>query len=172
MKILVLNKTKAGLIGKASYKTIIKNRYKISTLRLMKHNTVDSVSLIEIPKISDEGGRGNLSVIEKEALPFDIARVYYLYDVPSDAYRGGHAHKNLQQFLLPLSGSFDVILKDGKNTRSVTLNKPNKGLLIVPGIWRELENFSSGAVCLVLASAVYDEADYIRDYQYFKAYFS
>ena len=172
MKILVLNKTKAGLIGKASYKTIIKNRYRISTLRLMKHNTVDSVSLIEIPKISDEGGRGNLSVIEKEALPFDIARVYYLYDVPSDAYRGGHAHKNLQQFLLPLSGSFDVILKDGKNTRTVNLNKPNKGLLIVPGIWRELENFSSGAVCLVLASDVFDESDYIRDFEAFQKHFS
>jgi|TARA_B110000114_G_scaffold35525_1_gene36854 hypothetical protein len=138
----------------------------------MKHNTVDSVSLIEIPKISDEGGRGNLSVIEKEALPFDIARVYYLYDVPSDAYRGGHAHKNLQQFLLPLSGSFDVILKDGKNTRTVNLNKPNKGLLIVPGIWRELENFSSGAVCLVLASDVFDESDYIRDFEAFQKHFS
>jgi len=138
----------------------------------MKHNTVDSVSLIEVPKISDEGGRGNLSFIEKETLPFDIARVYYLYDVPSDAYRGGHAHKNLQQFLLPLSGSFDVILKDAKNSRIVTLNKPNKGLLIVPGIWRELENFSSGAVCLVLASDVFDEADYIRDFETFKKRFS
>jgi dTDP-4-dehydrorhamnose 3,5-epimerase-like enzyme len=137
----------------------------------MKHNTVESVSLLEIPKISDECGRGNMSVIEKDVLPFEIARVYYLYDVPSDAYRGGHAHKDLQQFLLPLSGSFDVILKDGKNSRTVTLNKPNKGLLIVPGIWRELENFSSGAVCLVLASAVYDQSDYIRDYQDFKAYF-
>ncbi|MDA9028795.1 MAG: FdtA/QdtA family cupin domain-containing protein [Flavobacteriaceae bacterium] len=138
----------------------------------MKHNTIESVSLIELPKISDENGRGNLSVIEKEILPFEIARVYYLYDVPSDAYRGGHAHKNLQQFLLPLSGSFDVILKDGKNSRTVTLNKPNKGLLIVPGIWRELENFSSGAVCLVLASEVYDEADYIRDFETFKKQFS
>lgn len=138
----------------------------------MKHNTVDSVNLIEVPKISDKGGRGNMSVIEKEVLPFDIARVYYLYDVPSDAYRGGHAHKNLQQFLLPLSGSFDVILKDAKNSRTVSLNKPNKGLLIVPGIWRELENFSSGAVCLVLASAVYDESDYIRDYETFKERFS
>lgn len=138
----------------------------------MKHNTIESVSLIELPKISDENGRGNLSVIEKEILPFEIARVYYLYDVPSDAYRGGHAHKNLQQFLLPLSGSFEVILKDGKNSRTVTLNKPNKGLLIVPGIWRELENFSSGAVCLVLASEVYDEADYIRDFETFKKQFS
>ena len=94
--------------------------------------------------------------------------MYYLYDVPSDAYRGGHAHKALFQFLIPLSGSFDVILKDGKNTKTVSLNKPNKGLMIVPGIWRELENFSSGAVCLVLASEVYNEEDYVRDYSEFE----
>ena len=87
--------------------------------------------------------------------------------MPSDAYRGGHAHKNLYQFLIPLSGSFDVILKDGKNTKTITLNKPDKGLLIVPGIWRELENFSSGSVCLVLASEEYDEADYIYDFKDF-----
>ena len=128
-------------------------------------NTIDNVTLIEIPKVHDE--RGVLAVIEKEVIPFDIKRVYYLYDIPSDAYRGGHAHKKLRQFLVPLSGSFDVILKDGNDTKIVTLNKPNKGLLIVPGIWRELENFSSGAVCLVLASEVYDEADYIRDYKDF-----
>lgn len=134
----------------------------------MKQNTIHSTSIIEIPKIVDKGGRGNLSVIENDCLPFEIKRVYYLYDVPSDAYRGGHAHKELQQFLLPLSGSFDVILKDGKGTKTVTLNKPNKGLLIVPGIWRELENFSSGAVCLVLASKVYDEGDYIRDFNEFE----
>ena len=135
----------------------------------MKDNTIHSTALIEIPKITDKKGRGNLSVIEKDCLPFKIERVYYLYDVPSDAYRGGHAHKNLKQFLLPLSGSFDVILKDGENTKAVTLNKPNKGLLIVPGIWRELENFSSGAVCLVLASDVYEEDDYIRDFDTFVA---
>ncbi|WGD35139.1 FdtA/QdtA family cupin domain-containing protein [Olleya sp. YS] len=128
------------------------------------------IKIIEIPKIKDPEGRGNLSVVEKDIVPFDIKRVYYLYDVPSDAYRGGHAHKALYQFLIPLSGSFDVILKDGTNINSVTLNKPNKGLLIVPGIWRELENFSSGAVCLVLASEVYDEADYIRDYNAFKLF--
>ncbi|WP_397363424.1 sugar 3,4-ketoisomerase [Olleya sp. R77988] len=132
----------------------------------LKNSTVDAVSIVEIPKIKDT--RGNLSVIENDVIPFDIKRVYYLYDVPSDAYRGGHAHKELYQFLIPLSGSFDVIIKDGKNIKSVTLNKPNKGLMIVPGIWRELENFSSGAVCLVLASEVYDEDDYIRDYDQFK----
>ena len=134
----------------------------------LKSTTVNAVSIIEIPKITDEEGRGNLSVIEKDCVPFDIKRVYYLYDVPSDAYRGGHAHKALFQFLIPLSGSFDVILKDGNNTRKVSLNKPNKGLLIVTGIWRELENFSSGAVCLVLASDVYDEEDYVRNYNEFQ----
>ncbi|PIB32510.1 hypothetical protein BFP78_11830 [Gaetbulibacter sp. 5U11] len=134
----------------------------------LKSTTVNAVSIIEIPKITDEEGRGNLSVIEKDCVPFDIKRVYYLYDVPSDAYRGGHAHKALFQFLIPLSGSFDVILKDGNNTRKVSLNKPNKGLLIVPGIWRELSNFSSGAVCLVLASDVYDEEDYVRNYNEFQ----
>jgi len=133
----------------------------------MKNNTIHSVSIIEIPKIIDENSRGNLSVIEKEILPFSIERVYYLYDVPSDAFRGGHAHKNLRQFLIPISGSFDVVIKDGQATRTITLNKPNKGLLIVPGIWRELENFSSGAICLVLASHEYEEADYIRDYNEF-----
>ena len=131
----------------------------------MKDTTVDSVKLIDIPKIKDV--RGNLSVVEKDIIPYNIKRVYYLDDVPSDAYRGGHAHKNLYQFLIPLSGSFDVILKDGKNTKTITLNKPDKGLLIVPGIWRELENFSSGSVCLVLASEEYDEADYIYDFQDF-----
>lgn len=134
----------------------------------MKETKVEDVNIIDIPKIKDT--RGNLSIIEKDIVPFDIKRVYYLYDVPSDANRGGHAHKALCQFLIPLSGSFDVILNDGEGEKSVTLNKPNKGLLIVPGIWRELENFSSGAVCLVLASEVYDEADYIRDYKTFKKY--
>lgn len=136
----------------------------------MKTTSISSVSIIDIPKIIDPEGRGNLSVIEKEVIPFEIKRVYYLYDVPSDAYRGGHAHKDLYQLLIPLSGSFDVVLKDGEVTKTETLNKPNKGLLLVPGIWRELENFSSGAVCLVLASAIYNEADYIRDYTDFLAY--
>ncbi|WP_452219840.1 sugar 3,4-ketoisomerase [Lacinutrix salivirga] len=127
---------------------------------------IEDVKIIEIPKIHDV--RGNIAVIEDATIPFKINRVYYLYDVPSDAYRGGHAHKVLYQLLLPLSGSFDVIIDDGKNKKTVTLNKPNKGLLIVPGIWRELENFSSGAVCLVLASEVFDETDYIREYDEFK----
>jgi dTDP-4-dehydrorhamnose 3,5-epimerase-like enzyme len=123
--------------------------------------------IIDIPKIEDR--RGNLSVIEKEVIPFDIMRVYYLYDVPSDAYRGGHAHKEQYEFLIALSGSFEVVLDDGFEKQKVMLNKPNKGLLIPTMIWRELENFSSGAVCLVLASDVFNEDDYIRDYEQFKS---
>ncbi|CAM3522242.1 sugar 3,4-ketoisomerase [Flavobacterium saliperosum] len=123
-------------------------------------------SIIRIPKIEDP--RGNLSVIEKDVLPFEMKRVYYLYDVPSGAERGGHSHKEQQEFLVALSGSFDVILNDGHEEQTVTLNKPFEGLLIANGIWRELKNFSSGAVCLVVASEVFEEADYIRDFEEFK----
>lgn len=125
---------------------------------------LEKIELIEIRKISDPDGRGNLSVIEKDILPYEIKRVYYLYDVPSSSTRGGHAHKQLQQFLIALSGSFDVVLDNGVQRRNITLNRPDRGLLIPNGIWRELENFSSGAVCLSLVSAEYDENDYIRDY--------
>ncbi|KQO33135.1 hypothetical protein ASF10_18845 [Flavobacterium sp. Leaf82] len=130
--------------------------------------TNTDVQLIEIPKIQDR--RGNLSVIEGTTIPFNSKRVYYLYDVPSGSKRGGHAHKKQQEFLIALSGSFDVVLKDGKSTQTVTLNRPNLGLLIVDGIWRELCNFSSGAVCLVLASDEFDEDDYIREYKNFKLF--
>lgn len=123
------------------------------------------IKIVNIPKIEDP--RGNLSVIEKEVVPFEIKRVYYLYDVPAGAERGGHAHKKLQQFLVALSGSFDVILNDGKEEKIVTLNKPFEGLLITNGIWRELKNFSSGAVCLVIASDVFLEEDYIREFHDF-----
>lgn len=125
----------------------------------------ENIEIIDIPKITDT--RGNLSVIENDVVPFDIKRVYYLYDVPSGAERGGHSHKELFEFLVALSGSFDVILKDGESEKTVTLNRPNQGLLIKSGIWRELENFSSGSVCLVVASDVYKEDDYIREYDEF-----
>jgi len=123
------------------------------------------VQIIDIPKITDP--RGNLAVIEKDTIPFDMQRVYYLYDVPSSSHRGGHAHKELHQLLVALSGSFDVVLDNGKEKKVITLNKPDKGLLIPTMIWRELENFSSGAVCMVVASHEFDEDDYIRDYDLF-----
>ncbi len=129
--------------------------------------TINDIQLIEIPKIHDT--RGNLSVIEKEVIPYEIKRVYYLYDVPSGAERGGHSHLKQQEFLVALSGSFDVILSDGHQQQTVTLNKPNVGLLIVNGIWRELQNFSSGSVCLVLASDVFEEEDYVRVFEDFKS---
>ena len=131
----------------------------------MKDTKINSVKEIEIPNMHDV--RGNLVVIEKDIIPFAIKRVYYLYNVPSDSFRGGHAHKNLIQFMIPISGSFEVVLDDGTSKKRIMLNKPNKGLLIPTGIWRELENFSSGSVCLVLASDVFDEEDYIRDYKEF-----
>ncbi len=124
-----------------------------------------NAEIISLPKIEDL--RGNIAVIENEAIPFEIKRVYYLFDVPSSARRGGHAHKELWELLIPLSGSFDVVLNDGSQTKTVTLNKPDKGLLIRSNIWRELENFSSGSVCLVIASEVFNESDYIRDFDQF-----
>jgi len=135
----------------------------------MKASTVYDCSMLEIDK--HHNVQGNISVIENgNTVPFDVKRVYYLYDVPGGESRGGHAHKELQQFIVAASGSFDVTLDDGELKRSFTLNRPYHGLLIVPGIWREIDNFSSGSVCLVLASTVYDEEDYIRDYKEFKAH--
>lgn len=124
-----------------------------------------NIELISIPKIEDN--RGNLSVIENDCIPFEMKRVYYLYDVPSGAERGGHSHIEQKEFLIALSGSFDVLLNDGKEQQKVTLNKPFEGLLIHQGIWRELNNFSSGSVCLVIASAVFDETDYVREFEEF-----
>ncbi len=123
------------------------------------------IEIIEIPTI--ENSLGNIAVVENDVIPFDIKRVYYLYDIPSSSVRGGHSHKNLEQVLIAVSGSFDVILKDGNMVRTVTLNKPDKGLFIKKNTWREIENFSSGAVCLVLASTVYNEDDYIRNFDDF-----
>jgi hypothetical protein len=100
-------------------------------------------------------------------VPFDIKRVYYLYDVPGGAERGGHAHKDLHQLIIAMSGSFDIVLDDGRNKKRIHLNRSYYGLYVCPMIWREMDNFSSGAVCLVLASNLYDEADYYRDYQKF-----
>jgi hypothetical protein len=127
---------------------------------------INDVHIIDITKVHDT--RGNLSVIQGEAIPFEMKRVYYLYDIPSGGRRGGHSHKDCIELLVALSGSFDVILNDGNEQKTVTLNKPNVGLLIPNGIWRELENFSSGSVCLVLASAIFEEEDYIRNFEEYK----
>lgn len=119
--------------------------------------------IIDIPKINNT--KGNIGVIENNTIPYEIKRVFYLFDVPSGAKRGGHANKKTNQVLIAISGSFDVVLKDGKSKEIVTLNRPDKGLLIENNIWRELENFSSGSVCLVLASEEFSEDDYIRTYK-------
>ena len=116
--------------------------------------------MIDIPVVHDR--RGNLAFIESKGLPFRFRRVYYLFDIPSGARRGGHAHRAQDEWLIALSGSFDVILWDGKQERRITLNRPDKALSIPRGLWRELENFSSGAVCLVLNTDFFDESDYIR----------
>jgi hypothetical protein len=122
--------------------------------------------IIDLPKISDP--RGNLTFIEGgRHVPFEIKRVYYLYDVPGGAERGGHAHKNLHQLIIALSGSFDVILDDGTQKKRFHLNRSYYGMYVRPMIWRELDNFSSASVCMVLASNLYDEADYYRDYDEF-----
>ena len=132
----------------------------------LKNNTVFDCSIIDVSKVHNEAG--NITVIENGInIPFDVNRIYYLYDVPGGEARGGHAHYELQQYLIAASGSFDVILDDGKNRKIVSLNRPNLALHIVPGLWRELDNFSSGSICLVLASHKYAESDYIRDYEEF-----
>lgn len=128
---------------------------------------IDDCRIITLPKIQDP--RGNLTFIEGgRHIPFHIARTYYLYDVPGGAERGGHAHKQLEQLIIAMSGSFDVIIDDGKTKMRYHLNRSYMGLYICPMIWRELDNFSSGSVCLVLASIAYDENDYYRDYAEFR----
>jgi hypothetical protein len=128
--------------------------------------SLEDCRIIELPKITDP--RGNLSFIEGgQHIPFDIKRVYYLYDVPGGSDRGSHAHKNLHQFVVAMSGSFDVVLDDGCNKKRFHLNRSYYGLYVCPMMWRDLDNFSSGAVCMVLASSHYDVADYIRDYDQF-----
>lgn len=131
-----------------------------------KHSTIADCKLISLPKIHNPAG--NITALNgNDDLPFDIKRVYYLYDIPGGEERGGHAHKELYQLLVAVSGSFDVVLNDGKNKKTISLNRPYNGILIVPGIWRELINFSSGSVCLVLASEKYNEDDYFRNYKQF-----
>ena len=125
--------------------------------------SVKNCKIIQLPKISDP--RGNLTFIEgSQHIPFNINRVYYLYDVPGGSLRGGHAHKDLSQLIIAMSGSFDVTLDDGKDKKIFHLNRSYHGLFVCPMIWRELDNFSSGSVCMVLASNLYDESDYYRDY--------
>jgi dTDP-4-dehydrorhamnose 3,5-epimerase-like enzyme len=128
-----------------------------------KHTAKVRARIIDLPKITDN--RGNLTFIEgNRHLPFEIRRVYYLYDVPAGAERGGHAHKNLEQFVIAASGSFTVVLDDGHRRRKFFLNRPHYGLYIPRMVWRELEDFSSGSICVVLASELYDESDYYRNY--------
>lgn len=134
----------------------------------MKKNSLKNVYKFNIPKIISPEGMGSLSFVEKEIIPFSIKRVYYLYDVPFNGERGGHAHKDLFQVLIALNGSFELLLDDGSNTKKILLDSPNIGLYIPNGIWREMNNFSKNSVCLVLASEDYDENDYIRNYQDFK----
>ena len=125
--------------------------------------SVNDSKLIDLPKIQDP--RGNLTFIEgKNHIPFDIRRIYYLYDVPGGSERGGHAHLALHQFVIAIAGSFDIVLDDGFEKKRVSLNRSYMGIYLPPMIWRNLENFSSGSVCMVLASEVYVESDYLRDY--------
>ena len=135
----------------------------------MKNSSVYDCHVLSLSKIHNPAG--NITIVEGEQnVPFNIRRVYYLYDIPGGESRGGHAHKELFQLIVAASGSFDVLLDDGTNKKIVKLNRPNYGLLVVPGIWRELFEFSSGSVCMVLASHKYDEIDYLREYSKFILY--
>ncbi len=132
-------------------------------------NTVFDCPIIHFPKIQNRSG--TITPIQNELeVPFAIQRVYYLYDVPGGESRGAHAHRELEQVIVAVSGSFDVTIDDGRNKKTVSLNRPYFGLHLKPGMWRELSNFSSGAICLVLASMLYKESDYIRDYEEFKIF--
>ncbi|WP_318643066.1 sugar 3,4-ketoisomerase [Flavobacterium ardleyense] len=141
---------------------VVEKRFDLSV------STVEDCKVLELDK--NHRDRGNITVVENhKQVPFDIKRVYYLYDVPGGEDRGGHAHKDLYQLIMAAGGSFDVTLDDGVNKKKITLNRPYQGLYVVPGIWRDIDNFSSGSTCLVLASQKYDEQDYMRDYQNFTA---
>lgn len=135
----------------------------------MKKTSVYDCSILELSKHHHE--KGNITVVENnDTVPFEVKRTYYLYDIPGGESRGGHAHRELQQLIIAAGGSFSVTLDDGRVKRTFVLNRPYQGLLIVPGIWRTLEDFSSGSVCLVLASEKYEESDYIRSYEEFIRY--
>lgn len=135
----------------------------------MKKNTVFDCSIIELPKIKNRAG--NITPINNSInIPFDVKRVFYIYDIPGGEDRGAHAHKECHQFLIAASGSFEIEIDDGINKRTITLNLPYYGLHIPPGIWAAEKGFSSGAVCLVLASHKYDESDYLREYNTFKTW--
>lgn len=136
----------------------------------MKNTSVYDCTIVELNKHHSDQ-KGNLTVVENDkTVPFPVKRVYYLYDVPGGESRGAHAHKNLKQLIVAASGSFSVTLDDGKVKRTFMLNRPYQGLLVAPGIWRDLYDFSSGAICLVLASEPYDAKDYIRDYDEYLRY--
>lgn len=135
----------------------------------MKTSALSDCHILELPRIYRPSG--NITAVNNEIeIPFAVKRVYYLYDVPGGEARGGHAHKALQQLIVAASGSFDITLADGVNKKTFTLSRPYKGLYVPPGLWRELDNFSSGAICLVLASTRYTEDDYIRDFAQFTEY--
>ncbi|MDE5555491.1 MAG: FdtA/QdtA family cupin domain-containing protein [Muribaculaceae bacterium] len=132
-----------------------------------RHSHIDDCRIIDINTFEHANGR--LTVMENLATsPINIKRVYYLYDLPAGAERGGHSHIVTREFVIPLAGSFDVVVDDGRRTKRVSLNNPSRGLLLPAGIWRTLDNFSSGSICLVLASEKYDESDYVREYEDFK----
>jgi hypothetical protein len=132
----------------------------------VKNSTINDCKILQLGKIQNRSG--NITIVENKLdIPFEVKRIYYLYDIPSNETRGGHAHKELYQLVIGASGSFNININDGVNDKSIFLNKPDFGLLIVPGIWRDLRDFSSGSICLVFASEIYSEIDYIRDYDEF-----